>query len=178
MKKGILAIVLVTLTLGTAYAVTDLTDEDYEYLDNLHNKLVRMKRHMDRLMKDVITAYPSGGEGILKDLGEDVRVDISQDDNNVIVKADLPGMEKDKIDITLEKNNILRIAGSRETAKRETAPGVVRQERTFGKFSRTVELPCEVISDGIRAAYKDGVLEVVIPKKKNVKEEKIKINVI
>jgi HSP20 family protein len=177
MKKVMLAVVLVVAALGVAYAATDLTNEDYEYLDRLHNKLVVMKRHVDRLMKDIVSTYPSGAD-MLRDFGEDIKVDIAQDDKNIIVRADLPGMEKDRIDIALEKNKILRISGRRESEKKEAAPGIVKQERILGKFERVVELPCEGMNEGITATYKNGVLEVVIPKKKEPKAERVKISVI
>jgi HSP20 family protein len=93
------------------------------------------------------------------------------------VKADLPGMEKDKINIALESGRVLKISGSREMLKSQNAPGVVRQERFFGSFEKTVELPCEVENFGISATYKDGVLEITIPKKAQAKENKIKISV-
>jgi len=74
----------------------------------------------------------------------------------------------DEVDAPLDESNIgrfLRISGSREMLKSQTAPGVVRQERFFGSFEKTVELPCEVENSGINAIYKDGVLEITIPKK-------------
>ena len=116
-------------------------------------------------------------DAILKDSADDVNVDILQNEKNVIVKADLPGMEKDKINITLESGRFLKISGSREIVKDQSSPGIVKQERFSGSFEKTVELPCEVENSGISATYKDGVLEVTIPKKAPVKEDKVKINV-
>jgi len=176
MKKHLFVTLAVLLIAGLACAQSDLTDEDYKNLDQLHNKLIRMKKEMDRLMKDVISTYPQG-EGAFGGYGQDVKVDIVETDKEMIVKADLPGMEKDRIDITLEKSRLLKIAGKRDVLKQVTAPGVVRQERSSGRFERTVELPSEGLTDGIKANYQNGVLEIVIPKKKSEKEEKVTIRV-
>ncbi len=177
MKKIAIIVLLLASLVCPAYAGTDPGDDEYKDLDQLHNKIVRMKKEMDRLMKDIVSTYPEQ-EGAASGLfGEDVKVDIAQTDKDIIVRADLPGMTKDKIEITLEKNKILKIAGARETVKKETAPGMVKQERSLGKFERVLELPAEGMSEGITASYKDGVLEIVIPKKKTLEEEKVKIKV-
>jgi HSP20 family protein len=152
----------------------DTTAQD---LSSLRKKLSRVKREMDLLIKDMVSGASMASDTVLKDYAGDVSVDILQDEKSVTVKADLPGMEKDKINIALENGRFLRISGSREVLKNQNAPGVVRQERFFGSFEKTVELPCEVENSGINATYKDGVLEVTIPKKAEAKESKIKITV-
>ena len=146
-------------------------------LSTLRKKLSRVKREMDLLIKDMVSGASYASDAVLKDSAGDVSVDILQNAKFVIVKADLPGMEKDKISITLENGRFLKISGSREMLKSQSEPGVVRQERFFGSFEKTTELPCEVESFGISATYKDGVLEVTIPKKAEAKENKVKISV-
>ena len=177
MKKMMVAILFCLLTASMLYAEDRPTEEDYKNLDELRAKLVRMRREMDRFMKDIVGTYPETGKPFMEEFGQDVKVDVTQTDKDVVVKADLPGMDKDKIDITLENNKILKIAGTREVLKSQTAPGIVKQERMQGKFERTLELPTECMSEGIKASYKNGVLEIVIPKKAKTKEEMIKINV-
>ncbi len=176
MKKTILAVLIAVFALGGVCHAVELTDEDYKDMDRLRSKLVRMKTMMDTLMKEVVSAspydYASGGT-----FGENVKVDITEDEKNITVKADLPGMGKDRIDITLEKSKILKISGTREVVKKEASPGVVRQEREYGKFQRALELPCECKEEGIKATYKDGVLEIVIPKKEPSKKDSVKIKV-
>ena len=135
---------------------------------------------MDLLIKDMVSGASMASDAVLKDFAGDVSVDILQNAKFVIVEADLPGMEKDKINIMLESGRFLKISGSRETLKNQSAPGVVRQERFFGSFEKTVELPCEVENSGINATYKDGVLEITVPKKaqaKEEKEDKVKISI-
>ncbi len=176
MKKMMVAILFCLLTASVLYAQGRPTEEDYRNLDELRAKLVRMRREMDKFMKDIIGTYSETGKPFMEEFGQDVKVDVTQADKEVIVKADLPGMDKDKIDITLENNKILKIAGMREAMKSQAAPGIVKQERMQGKFERVLELPAECMSEGIKATYKNGVLEIVIPKKAKTKEEMIKIN--
>ncbi len=152
-------------------------DAAVQDLSTLRKKLSRVKREMDLLIKDMVSGASMASDAVLKDFAGDVNVDILQDAKFVIVKADLPGMEKDKINIALESGRFLKISGSREMLKSQTVPGVVKQERFFGSFEKTVELPCEVENSGISATYKDGVLEIAIPKKAQTKENKVKISV-
>lgn len=176
MKKIILAGLVCVMLSAAAYADTEPTDADYKNLDELRTKLVRMRREMDKFMKDVITDYPNAGVSA-KGFGQDVKVDVSETDKDVIVKADLPGMDKDKLEVTLDNNRILKIAGSRDVYKKEEGPNVITQERMSGKFERVLELPAECLSEGIKATYKNGVLDIVIPKKEQGKKEAVKINV-
>ncbi|MCX5667541.1 MAG: Hsp20/alpha crystallin family protein [Candidatus Omnitrophica bacterium] len=173
------AVILTGLLLaGLGFSETapkdDTTAQD---LWTLRKKLSRVKREMDLLIKDMVSGASMASDAVLKGSAGDVSVDILQDEKFVIVKADLPGMEKDKINITLESGRFLKISGSREILKSQTAPGVVKQERFSGSFEKTVELPCEVENFGIGAIYKDGVLEITIPKKAAAKENRVKISV-
>ena len=164
------------LAAGMACAATDLTDEDYKDITQLKKKLVRMKREMDSFMKDIVSTYPDQKTSF-DSLDQDVKIDVAENEKDFVVKADLPGMAKDRIDVTLENDRLLRISGAREAAASQTSPGMVRQERNLGKFERTVELPSACRADGIKASYDEGVLEVVIPKKEIQPESKIKVKV-
>jgi len=177
MKKIIISLILIASFAVISYAETGPTEQDYKNMDELRVKLVRMKREMDKFMKDIISTYPDQAMSAVDVFGQDVKVDVAENDKNVIVKADLPGMDKDKIEVTLMNNKILKIGGTRNVTKEESAPGMVKQERMAGRFERVLELPVECLSEGIKAAYKNGVLEIDIPKKKPGKEEQVKINV-
>jgi len=163
--------------IGIGNAETPPTEQDYQNLDQMRVKLMRMRREMDKFMKDVVGPYGDMDKGDMGAFGQDVRVDITQSDKDVVVRADLPGMSKDKISITLEKNKLLKLSGSREVFIEQSGQGVVRQERMSGRFERVLELPVECESKGIKATYAEGVLEINLPKKKNVKEDTIKVNV-
>ena len=161
----------------TANAPVDDQTQEERNLEILSKKLVRMKKEMDKFVKDMSATYQDQGFTATGPFGGDVKVDIVENEKGFIVTADLPGMDKDKIDITLENNKVLKIAGMRRVEKQETAPGVVRQERMEGRFERVLELPAECKSDGIDASYKNGVLEITIQKKEPKKTEAVKVKV-
>jgi len=176
MRKIAIFTVLCVLIAGLACAQTTVTEQDEKNLEELSKKLVRTKRAMDQFMGELASTYSEQGK-LFSSYGADVKVDIVENPKNFVVKADLPGMDKDKMTVTLEKGKILKIAGSREMEKKETGPNVVRQERMEGKFERIIELPAECMSEGISASYKNGVLEITIPKKEETKPEMIKVDI-
>ncbi|MBN1526976.1 MAG: Hsp20/alpha crystallin family protein [Candidatus Omnitrophica bacterium] len=178
MKKIFVTIVLLSaIAVMPAYGQVQSSGED-EYIDlkKLRQKIVRMKQEVDKLVKDITATAPVIGEEFVAGF-QDVRVDVTETDKTVVVKADLPGMDKDKIDISLERGKILTISGSREMYTEKKAPGVIRQERMTGKFQRVIELPVECMNEGIKASYNSGVLDIEIPKKKEAKRETVKIKV-
>ena len=177
MKKIVISILFSVVFIGSAYAVSAPSDQDYQDLNQTREKLLRMRREMDRFMKDLIAPYAEQDKAGIGMFGQDVRVDVTENDTEVIIKADLPGMTKDKIDILLENSKILKISGSREVETKQESPGVVRHERMSGHFERSLELPVECQNQGIKATYKEGVLEIVLLKKKSAKEDTIKVNV-
>ncbi|MFH1190518.1 MAG: Hsp20/alpha crystallin family protein [Candidatus Omnitrophota bacterium] len=167
---------LLAQTYDTAPADDEAQEE--KNLEILAKRLSRMKREMDKFVKDMTTVYSGAtADAGAAFYGSDVKVDIVENEKNFVVKADLPGMDKDKIDIVLEGGRVLRISGARSMEKKETFPGVVRQERMEGRFERALELPAECKSEGISASYNNGVLEVTIPKKEPVKKETVKVKV-
>ena len=101
-------------------------------------------------------------------------VDIFETDNDVVVKAELPGMDPKSIDVRLE-NNVLLLKGERHFEKETKEENYHRIEREYGSFSRAFSLPMAVKEDKITAEYKDGILRVVLPKKEEVKPKTIKI---
>lgn len=177
MKKIILVLLAGVFLSVPAFAQDSTDEETVRELTALRKKLGVMKREMDLLMKDIMSSASAAAGAVQDSFVDDVRVDISQTDKNIIVKADLPGMQKDKITVTLENKRFLKIAGSREMMKSEKSPTIVKQERFYGHFEKTMELPADVLNSGIDATYKDGVLEITIPKKSRTAEETVKINV-
>lgn len=101
-------------------------------------------------------------------------VDLSETDNEVDVKMDLPGMKPDDIDIHV-RNNVLTIRGERKEETEEKNRTYHRIERRSGSFSRTVTLPTEVDEDSVKATYKDGVLTISLPKAKAAQVKKIAV---
>jgi len=103
-------------------------------------------------------------------------VDISEHDNEYIVKAELPGVNKEDVKITLE-SNILTIRGEKKQEKEMKNENYHRIERNYGSFQRTFTLPMTVKSDTIGAEYKDGILSVVLPKSEEAKPKQIEVKV-
>jgi HSP20 family protein len=101
-------------------------------------------------------------------------VDIFENDNEVVVKAELPGMEAKDIEVKLE-NNLLVLRGERRFEKEATKENYHRIEREYGTFSRSFSLPFAVNADKVAAEYKDGILKIVLPKREEVKPKAIKI---
>ena len=103
-------------------------------------------------------------------------VDIVENNGNIEVKVELPGMNKDDIKVTI-KNNMLRLSGERKQEEETTEKTFHRSERYFGKFCRTIQLPADIDADKIKAQYKDGVLNLTLPKPESMKPKEIEIEV-
>lgn len=103
-------------------------------------------------------------------------VDVIDEKDRIIVKAELPGMNKDDIDITVE-DGVLTIKGEKKRETEIKKEGYYHLERRYGSFHRVIDLPDEVDENKVKATYKDGVLEINLPKKEETKraEKKIKI---
>lgn len=102
-------------------------------------------------------------------------VDIYEDKDNIILKAELPGVEKDKIAIDV-KGRVLTLKGERMADNEVSEDSYYRRERVYGKFERAFTLPAAIDPDKIKAEYKDGVLKVEIPKPEEEKPKQIAIN--
>jgi len=101
-------------------------------------------------------------------------VDILEDKDKITVKADLPGLKKDEIDISLN-GDILTITGEKKSEEEVKEKNYYRAERYYGTFQRSIVLPTSVQEGKIKASYKEGVLQVELPKKKETKGKKIRI---
>lgn len=101
-------------------------------------------------------------------------VDIREEPERFVVKADLPGVQNKDVDVSME-NGILAIKGERKAEIRDERDGYKRVECCYGTFYRRFSLPTTANPDKITAKLKDGVLEVVIPKKEGVQPRKITV---
>jgi len=102
-------------------------------------------------------------------------VDIRETDESYMVYAELPGLSKDDISITLE-DNILKLSGERRFEKDVEEEQYHRIERTYGTFTRAFSLPSRVDASKVKAAFKDGVLTLTVPKMEEAKPRKIAIS--
>ena len=99
------------------------------------------------------------------------RMDIYEDNENVIAKAELPGVDPKNIEIEI-KDNILKIEAKTEEKKEEREKGYYKKEMSNGYYKRIVSLPTEVKGEKAEASYEKGILKIVIPEAKPNKEEK------
>jgi HSP20 family protein len=103
-------------------------------------------------------------------------VDVLSDDDKIVVRAEIPGMKREDIDIELN-GDMLTIKGERKFQDEEHKENYVRVERAYGNFQRSFTLGVPVKATEIKAAYKDGVLEITIPKAEEVKPKKVEVAV-
>jgi HSP20 family protein len=103
------------------------------------------------------------------------KVDIIESDNEVKVNAALPGVKKEDIDVTLTNQTITIKSSSKQEEKQESGE-YYRREISRGEFQRTLPLPCQVDSDNVKASFKDGILEIVLPKLEKTQRKSIEIH--
>jgi HSP20 family protein len=105
------------------------------------------------------------------------RLDVVERDNEFVVQAEMPGIRKEDIEITLEQG-VLTISGESRSEKEEKeGERIVRQERRYGKYIRSLRLGKDIDDKKVKANYRDGILELVLPKQEEVKPKKISVNV-
>ena len=137
-------------------------------------ELVRFREELETLFNRFFDRDVPLVRGLWKDDAWTPRLDVSENNSAVTVKAELPGCEAENIDVRLE-GRYLTIKGEKKTEKEEKDAHSHRVERAFGFFSRTIELPTEVVLEDVEAAYKKGVLTVVLKKAKVNGAQKIKV---
>ena len=103
-------------------------------------------------------------------------VDIYETENELVIKADLPDVNPQNLDIRVE-NNILTIRGERKFESKVKEDNYLRVERAYGSFSRSFSLANSVKTDDIKADYQNGVLTLSLPKREEAKPKQIKVNV-
>jgi HSP20 family protein len=102
-------------------------------------------------------------------------VDLYEKDDHFMIKAELPGVDKNDIKIDL-KDRLLTLSGERTYDNEVKEENYYRRERSYGKFQRAFTLPTDVDSDKIRADFKDGVLEIEVPKPEEKKAKQVTIH--
>ena len=104
------------------------------------------------------------------------KVDVYQTDDSYVLKAELPGLSKEEINIDVN-DNTLTLKGEKKLEEKVEKENYVRVERTYGSFSRSFNLSDDVDTEHITANYKDGVLELTLPKKEESKPKEIKVEI-
>jgi len=137
---------------------------------DVFGELTRMQEEMNRFFDDFFGEQRRGmAEGAWLP-----SVDVSETDSELVVRAELPGMSHEDIEINVQ-DNILTLKGEKKQEKKEEKENFHRLERSYGSFSRSFSLPTGVKPDDIKATFKDGVLQVTMPKAEEAKAKKIAI---
>ncbi len=102
------------------------------------------------------------------------RVDIFENKENLVLEAELPGMSRNDFDLSIE-NNVITLTGERNFEKKSESDNYHRVERAYGTFTRSFTLPQTVSAEGAKAEFKNGVLNVTLPKREETKARKIQV---
>jgi HSP20 family protein len=148
----------------------------------LASRAEEFEHWLDRFMEDVWRRpFPSlfGRDRWLPIRPLSIRMpslDVYEEKDSVVVKAELPGMKKEDVEVNLAGEN-LTIKGEKKEDKEVKEDDYYRRERSYGSFLRTIALPCDVKSDEITASFKDGVLEIRMPKTEEAKKKSISVKI-
>ena len=137
----------------------------------------RMAEDMDRLFGQ----FGLGRTGftlspVLEETLWSPQVELFERGNNLVVRADLPGVKKEDLNIEVQ-DDVLTISGERHSELEENREGFYRSERSYGNFFRSIPLPNEVNADHVNASFRDGVLEVILPAPKPEERQTKKIEI-
>jgi HSP20 family protein len=133
-----------------------------------------LQDRMNRLFRD--SFGPEGAEEALTTTSFAPPVDVYEDEHNVTLKIEVPGIEEKDIDVRIE-NNTLTVHGERKFEKEEKEENYRRVERQYGSFTRSFTLPSTVDPNQVNANYDKGVLKIKLAKKAEAKPKQIKVNV-
>jgi HSP20 family protein len=136
-------------------------------------EFVSLQDRMNRLLRD---SRGEGQEEALTTTAFAPPVDVYEDEHNVTLKIEVPGIDEKDIDVRIE-NNTLTVHGERKFEKEEKEENYRRVERQYGSFTRTFTLPTTVDQESVQANYEKGVLKITLAKKQEAKPKQIKVNV-
>ena len=138
-----------------------------------YNDLNRIRNEINRIFQDpwaMLQPATSMFEGW------EPKLDVYDDKDKVTIKAEVPGMKKEDIDVSIEGDTVT-ISGERKEEHEEKKGEVFRSERYFGRFQRSVTLPHAVDAGKVQANYKDGVLTITLVKSEEAKPKQIEVKV-
>lgn len=131
-------------------------------------------REMDNFGRDLFSTADTPFGYFTKSLTP--RADVYETDNEVVVKAEIPGVSKEDLNIYVDENSV-RISGQTKKDTGYKDENAYRAERFYGSFSRTIPLPVKVKSEMAKASYRDGILSVTAPKAESSKTKGRKIDI-
>jgi HSP20 family protein len=138
--------------------------------------LLSLQERMNRLFEESARGAGRGHEEDWTMGAWAPAVDIYESGSDVVLKAELPGLDLKDVDIRIE-NNVLTLKGERKTDNEVKRESYHRVERSYGAFTRSFTLPSTVDTNAVKADYKDGVLRIVLPKREEAKPKQIQVNV-
>ena len=137
--------------------------------------VLSMQREINKMF-DSFFRGSAGEDGFMTASAWTPAADIAEHDDAYVVKAELPGITKEDVKITVQ-DNVLTIRGEKKQESESKGSSYHRVERTYGSFQRSFTLPTSVKSDKIDAAFKDGILSITMPKAEEAKPKQIEVKV-
>ncbi len=134
-------------------------------------ELVNLRDDMDRFFSSFFGGQAEESSGLWSPV-----VDIEEDNENFLVKVELPGLKKEDIKISV-RGNLLSVSGERKQETETKEKTFHRIERSYGKFSRNITLPADVDADKVKATYKDGILAITLSKPETMKPKEIDVEI-
>ena len=138
--------------------------------------VMTLQERMNRLFDQTLSrTRTDDDEGLTASMWSPA-VDIFETSDSIVMKAELPGVSRDNIDIQVQDNTLM-LKGERKFEREVKEENYLRIERSYGAFQRAFNLPAVVQQDKIKAVFRDGVLEVTMPKAEEAKPKQVKIDV-
>jgi HSP20 family protein len=147
---------------------------------NPYGELETMSRNMDKLFEEFFETAPRRYRPLWHRLNPEIvvpNVDMYDKKNEVVVKAELPGMTKDHIDLTINDGSLILKGEVKKEEEEVKEEDYFSRERSYGEFTRTIALPVGVDTEKAKATLKNGILEITLPKKEEAKPKEIKVEV-
>lgn len=137
--------------------------------------LETIQNEMNKMFNSSLAGWGDRDTGLLEGVWSPA-IDVYDSKDNVMVKADIPGMKKEEIEVSVHGDTLI-IKGEKKQEKEVKEKDYVRTERFYGSFNRAITLPGAVDASKVNASYKNGVLELVLPKKEESKPKQLKIDI-
>ncbi len=139
---------------------------------NPARNLFAMNKDFDQFFDE----FFSGNFPEVRDMEMSPRINLEENDNEWILSAELPGVKKDDVKVNFQ-DNILTISGEKKFDKEDKKKNFHRIERSYGRFSRSIQIPSSIVLDKIDAKYEDGILNITLPKAEDAKPKQIAVKV-
>ncbi len=135
-----------------------------------------MRQRMNRMIEEAFGPLALPGDESVSLAGWTPSCDIFETDNDIVVKAELPGVKKEDVKVSVDRN-LLEVTGERKFSEETKRENYHRIESSYGQFSRSFTLPTAVDANKINAEFKDGILRVTLPKREDAKPKQIEVKV-